>query len=554
MADSNQFFKNVEVKTAPRSGFNKSHKNVGTFTVGTITPILWDTLIPNSDATVKIDLTAQLPPLASDTYMRASVKLEAFAVPLRLLYGGFEKYFTGDKVYNAAGDPADVKLPRLNIGSSNNLLNTVGPGTLMDYLGGHYNKDADTSYVVRNPYVNVFPFVAYHKIYDDWYRNSLVQKPLFKQIADADPEMYATKLQDISNLPYYTAVSTLEFNLSSAFEDGVHLVDLRQRNYGCDYFTSATASAQLGPAANVTVAGTSTSGSFSIASLRAANSLQQFRERNSIAGVRLQDFVHAVYGANLTSGVAQRSIYLGSASYTVYSNGIYQTTSDSATAPGTGNPFTSVGAKYGNAYASGSDFYVKVRADEPMILMVNATLVPETNYSSGRDVSLSYFTSADPRGDLANPMLQNIGQQPIYTDELITMDIPGNKNKKVVFGYVDRYADFKCKNNSVHGQMVAVGDEQKLAGYGQLSSFVAQRTLDTYASTNPSISSNFLQIPKTALNNVLATDVASYAWYDSFINYNVVQPLYKYSMPSLQDPAYEHGSDTVIRRGGSRID
>ena len=122
MADSNQFFKNVEVKTAPRSGFNKSHKNVATFTVGTITPILWDTLIPNSDATVKIDLTAQLPPLASDTYMRAAVKLEAFAVPMRLLYGGFEKWFTGDTVYNSAGQTASIKLPSLNIASSNNLL------------------------------------------------------------------------------------------------------------------------------------------------------------------------------------------------------------------------------------------------------------------------------------------------------------------------------------------------------------------------------------------------------------------------------------------------
>ena len=553
MADSNQFFKNVEVKTAPRSGFNKSHKNVGTFTVGTITPILWDTLIPNSDATVKIDLTAQLPPLASDTYMRAAVKLEAFAVPMRLLYGGFEKWFTGDTVYNEAGSAARIKLPRLKL-DSNNLLNTVGPGTLTDYLGGHYNKDADASYVVRNPYLNVFPYVAYHKIYDDWYRNSLVQKPIFKQVVSGDPEMYASHITDISNLPNYTAIGDLDFNMSTAFDDGVKLVDLRQRNYGCDYFTSATPSAQLGDAATVKITGTAANASFSIASLRAANSLQQFRERNSIAGVRLQDYVHAVYGANLTSGVAQRSIYLGSASYTVFSNGIYQTTADSASAPGTANPFTTVGAKYGNAYASGTNFYVKVHADEPMILMVNATLVPETNYSSGRDVSLSYFTSADPRGDLANPMLQNIGQQPIYTDELITLDVPANINKKRIFGYVDRYADFKCKNNSVHGQMVAVGDAQKLAGYGQVSSFVAQRTLDTYASTNPEISTNFLQIPKTALNNVLATDIASYGWYDSFITYNVVQPLYKYSMPSLQDPAYEHGDNTVIRRGGSRID
>lgn len=552
MADSNQFFKNVEVKTAPRSGFNKSHKNVGTFTVGTITPILWDTLIPNSDATVKIDLTAQLPPLASDTYMRAAVKLEAFAVPMRLLYGGFEKWFTGDTVYNSSGTAATIKLPYLSVSSSNNLLNTVGPGTLTDYLGGHYNKNIDTQYTVRNPKLNIFPYLAYHKIYDDWYRNSLVQKPIFKQVVEGDDEIYASKVRGVSNLPYYTAIGDLSYNLSTAFDDGVKLVDLRQRNYGCDYFTSATPSAQLGSGSTVTIAGNTSSGSFTIASLRAANSLQQFRERNAIAGVRLQDYVHAVYGANLTSGVAQRSVYLGSASYTVYSNGIYQTTDASTSA--TGNPFTSVGAKYGNAYASGTNFYVKVRADEPMILMVNATLVPETNYSSGRDVSLSYFTSADPRGDLANPMLQNIGQQPIYTDELITMDVIGNANRKVVFGYVDRYADFKCKNNSVHGQMVAVGDTQKAAGFGQISSFVAQRTLDTFASTNPQISTNFLQIPKTALDNVLATDIASYGWYDSFITYNVVQPLYKYSMPSLQDPAYEHGDNTVIRRGGSRID
>ena len=553
MADSNQFFKNVEVKTAPRSGFNKSHKNVGTFTVGTITPILWDTLIPNSDATVKIDLTAQLPPLASDTYMRAAVKLEAFAVPMRLLYGGFEKWFTGDTVYNDSGSATTIKLPRLRL-DSNNLLNSVGPGTLTDYLGGHYNKDADTNFVVRNPYLNIFPYVAYHKIYDDWYRNSLVQKPLFKQVVTRDDESYATKVKDISNLPYYTAISDLDYLMSTSFEDGVKLVDLRQRNYGCDYFTSATPSAQLGTGSTVKLSGSAGNAQFSIASLRAANSLQQFKERNAIAGVRLQDFVHAVYGANLTSGVAQRSVYLGSASYTVFSNGIYQTTGDSASAPGTANPFTSVGAKYGNAYASGTDFYVKVHADEPMILMVNATLVPETNYSSGRDVSLSYFTSVDPRGDLANPMLQNVGQQPIYTDELITLDVPANANKKKIFGYVDRYADFKCKNNSVHGQMVAVADAEKLAGYGQVSSFVAQRTLDTYASTNPEISTNFLQIPKTALNNVLATDIASYGWYDSFITYNVVQPLYKYSMPSLQDPAYEHGDNTVIRRGGSRLD
>ena len=76
------------------SGFDKSHQNLLTTKCGTITPILIDELIPGSKVNLKLALSASLPPLASDTFMRCSVKVRAFFVPFRLLAGSFESWFT----------------------------------------------------------------------------------------------------------------------------------------------------------------------------------------------------------------------------------------------------------------------------------------------------------------------------------------------------------------------------------------------------------------------------------------------------------------------------
>ena len=76
------------------SGFDKSHQNLFTSKVGTITPVLVDELIPGSKVNLKMALSASLPPLASDTFMRCSIKAEAFFVPMRLLCASFESFFT----------------------------------------------------------------------------------------------------------------------------------------------------------------------------------------------------------------------------------------------------------------------------------------------------------------------------------------------------------------------------------------------------------------------------------------------------------------------------
>ena len=87
----------VPVNVPRLSGFDKSHQNLLTTKCGTITPILIDELVPGSKVHLKLALSASLPPLASDTFMRCSVKVEAFFIPLRLLAGSFESWVTDNE-------------------------------------------------------------------------------------------------------------------------------------------------------------------------------------------------------------------------------------------------------------------------------------------------------------------------------------------------------------------------------------------------------------------------------------------------------------------------
>ena len=87
-------FTKVPLNVPKLSGFDKSHQNLLTSKCGTITPILVDELIPGSKISLKLALNAQLPPLASDTFMRCSIKTEVFFCPTRLLASSFESWFT----------------------------------------------------------------------------------------------------------------------------------------------------------------------------------------------------------------------------------------------------------------------------------------------------------------------------------------------------------------------------------------------------------------------------------------------------------------------------
>lgn len=202
------------------------------------------------------------------------------------------------------------------------------------------------------------------------------------------------------------------------------------------------------------------------------------------------------------------------------------------------------------------------------------TLVPKVTYATGIDRKLIRYTN-NSRTDLANPLLQNTGNEPIWTSELSVDDVlkqDGITGHTQIFGYQERYADWKSKQDEVHGLLRerspfwvqnlpdASGGTYPNAQYrsdvGSLESFALQSSFGLGGTVTPTIDSSFLRIPEDYLDKVSAVegDISKYGcWIDTYFNFKASMPLARYSVPSLQDPAYEHGVDVSLNRGGSRL-
>ena len=597
MANKKSLTNGVSLKVENRSGFDKSRFNALTTGVGTLTPLAKQLLIPSSGK-LRLKISAQLPPLASDAYLRSHLKVEAFAVPLRLCYGGFESWYCGREVYDAYNDAfGRAKLPFVALFGSADVADnehtslaqdfhneyefapsssnpdTVLAGGLYDYLGVNFYKDeylACTAPKSKDTYIatlangvnnedidvdvtpcNFFPFMCYSLIYDEYYRNKLVERPLFGPPASRpsqDYEFESPKLR-LANLPYISSLSKigiLPFTRDFASDnhvsdpsgnyitsDLIHgsLFQLRQRNYGDDYFTAATPSLQEGSPAQVDTS----AGYFTIAALRAESSMQRFRELNNYASPDYIQTNVARYGVAPSAGVAQKPILLGSADFPMYTSGVEQTAQSASQSVNT--PFNTVGSRYGRAHAEGSDFVCDFDVKEPAYLMVIVSLVPEATYSQGFDRDMQLFVTDGDLVDLPCAIFENIGNEPIYLNEIASV-------YSSVFGYVQRYLWHKLGHqNEVHGLFKA-GES--------LESFVVQRGF----ASGPSLSKQFLQVKTTDLDNVAAVSsgISQFGvMIDSRVELFVSEPLSESSIPSLADPDSEHGHSVYVKTGGSKL-
>lgn len=574
-----QLVNGVSIKVDNRSGFDKGYFNALTTQVGSITPIVKQLMLPNSSGSCRVKISAQLPPLATDAFLRSHLKLEAFFVPLRICYGGFESWFCGREVYDANNQTfVRAKLPYFLVpdyfnfegsysdGTTVAFDKAFGPGSLLDYFGVYwkYNKTftsprtvlvdagpAPDEETAGEPYrgLNIFPWLCYGLIYDEYYRNKFVERPLFAPPTARSAQDMVLESTALSayNLPFISsgdaigvvgASDAVTFGTNSGvIKDELlngRLCDLRQRNYGDDYFTAAMPNAG-GEGTTISIV----NGKFSIGALRLGNAMAEFEDVNNYASPDYIQTLSARYGASLSAGIAQKPILLGSADFAMYTSGVEQTVSTQY-ATESSNPFKSVGARYGRAHAEGSDFVCKFNVDEPGYFMVMATLVPEAQYFQGVSRDMQLFLSAsggDSLTDLPCGLLESIGNDAIFNNELRCSDAG-------VFGYVQRYLWHKLGNrNQVHGLFRK--DEN-------LGSFVVQRGFDAVQGIN----SAFLKVKPTDLDNVAAVsgDISKYGcMIDSKIDLFVSEPLTESAIPALANPAHEHGRSVYLKTGGSKL-
>lgn len=573
MSHSSNIFEQRKVQIKNKSGFDLAHSNFLTQTCGTLTPVCVVPMLPNDSISLGFMSQVKLPPMATSFYGRVDYRLEAFFVPYRILWGGWENFLTmptndpyGTQTIRPkylpnllfAGDGTDTSfVSRLN--------ETFKRGSLADYLGfkgvPHLDKTGNAKFAINN----IMPFLAYHKIYDDWYRNANIQKPVFTRSE--------TPTKSLSSLPWnpkYTTVlaatnpltdgggnsgwshdevtgdseilKQFGFNLNfrysdtlvtPEFADGSDLFTLRQRNWSKDYFTTATLYPQqngLTGGAGVTSSVSAGSTTFTISQLRQANILQKWLERNNIAGERYADQIRATFGVLPSDAMLDRPIFLGGSNFGIYTNSIAQNAGGDA--GNSSNPFRGeVGSDAGQTSGFGKDSLIdKFTATEHGIIMVLGSIVPHQTYSTGSSRMFGMSTFAD----IPNPMFEGLGEEAVYKEELTPDLVAVNQ----VFGYTQQYAWMKYMNDEVHGLLV---DNESL------QSFCLQRSFDRTVK----LDSSFIQIPTDFLDQVMS--VASKAsgfccWNNMYFDIKKTSLLSQYTIPTLGEQPNTH-TETVPNTG-----
>ena len=301
---------------------------------------------------------------------------------------------------------------------------------------------------------------------------------------------------------------------------------------------------------NDVVSGSSQSVStgFSIASLRAANALQKWLERNNIAGTRYYDQILAHYGVLPSDAVFQRAVLLGAMTNPVIVNSIASTNNNN---PGTGSQYADVtatiarnpygkttGAQFGRGNAFGKDRLINnFEVKEHGYIIILFSLVPHAYYSTGCRRYLAY---RDASSDFAFPEFAGIGDQEVYKYEMFSGAL--TDPSEPVLGYSQRYAEYKYHDDEVHGLLT---DGQSL------DSFVLQRGFDTTVSLN----SSMLEIPTNFMDEVMVvtSSVSGFnAIVDCYFDAKYLRALPEYSLPTLCENEGS-GHKVLVNKGGTRL-
>lgn len=533
MSHTSKVFQKVPVKVQDRSGFDMSHENLFTASIGTLIPASVEEVMPGDVVSVGGAISVELPPLATNFKGRVDARLEAFFVPNRLLWAGWQDFICQDPNHKPIVPNFSVasEIPKVTLSIQN-----AGAGSLADYLGAKSviptQGQSQTNYAF-----NALPFLAYKKIWDDWYRDSNIQQPFFVDGLTTNSTPFA------SGLPYLRTGGVIPSgqnpNSGPIGNNGQDLRNLNQRNFSKDYYTTMTTAPQSGAESRLkfSVDSTTNEGSFSIASLRTANALQKWLERNNIAGTRYFDQILAHYGVLPSDAVFQRSVLLGSMTTPVVVNSISQQAQGSNAQ--SKNPYAnSTGAQFGKGNAFGKDRLINnFEVKEHGYIFILFSLVPHAYYSTG---TRRYIATRSTSDTFAFPEFAGIGDQEVYKYELSSSI--GNLVNKDIVGYSQRYSEYKYHDDEVHGLL---RDGQSL------SSFVLQRGFDD----SVSLSSSMLEIPTNYMDSVMVTTegISGFnAIVDCYFDAKYLRPLPEYSLPTLCESEGE-GHKVYVPKGGTRL-
>lgn len=556
-----------------RTKFDRSHVYKTTFDSGKLIPVFIDEVLPGDTTRMSVNYFARLAtpikPIMDNIYLDWFF----FFVPNRLVWEHWQNFCFEQE---NPDDSTDYVIPTVAAtGNSDNAY----VGSLWDYFGLPVNTSGNLSGI------SALPFRGVYLIYNEWFRDENLQKSVKIQKGDTNEVLNSARATEqpswvftsgtsivpgfacpprgkrhdyfTSALPWtqkgpgvsiglagtasivdptpgtgyllhstdrqLAAVSAYGGDSSSSGGSRVTFGDnsIKFRRYGSDYSTvggfagntdsditidAQKASTYLG---NDSYVDLDTSSIFTINSLRTAFQMQKFYERLARGGSRYTEVLRSFFGVVSPDARLQRPEFLGSFTKMVNVNPIAQTSATNDTSPqGNLSAYGVTAAKFHGFTKSfvehGYIFgFVCARADLTYQQGINKMWLRSTVY------------------DFYWPTFAHLGEQAIELREIYAQ---GSESDTTVFGYQERYAEYRYKPSQITGKFRSSVTGGNLDVWHLSQFFQNAPTLnDEFITENPPI------------ERIVAVPSEPEFLLDIGFRYTTVRPMPMFGTPGLVD-------------------
>lgn len=479
-----------------RTKFDRSHVYKTTFDSGKLIPVFVDEVLPGDTTRMSVRYFARLAtpikPIMDNIYLDWFF----FFVPNRLVWEHWQNFCFEQE---DPDDSTDYVIP--TVAATGNSNNTY-VGSLWDYFGLPVNTSGNLSGI------SALPFRGVYLIWNEWFRDENLQKSVKIQKGDTNEVLDSSRSSDqpawvfttgtnifpglacpprgkrhdyfTSALPwtqkgpgvsiglagtatlvdpspvsgYFVQQSNNKLGAAQLSENaGVHSVftgngSLSYGSGGCEVSIAGHASSGSGMDTVTAQPGSSwlsknsyadldSSSIFTINSLRTAFQMQKFYERLARGGSRYTEVLRSFFGVVSPDARLQRPEFLGSFTKMVNVNPIAQTSATDDTSPqGNLSAYGVTAAKFHgftksfveHGYVFG---FVCARADLTYQQGINKMWLRSTVY------------------DFYWPTFAHLGEQAIELREIYAQ---GSEADTTVFGYQERYAEYRYKPSQITGK------------------------------------------------------------------------------------------------------
>jgi len=517
-AMSVDFSKVPDVKIE-RSRFQRNSTFKTTFDAGKLIPCFLDEVLPGDTHTVSMDIFARLATPIKPIMDNMQMDTMFFFVPMRLVWEHTQNFF-GERRPDPDSSIA-YTVPTVALPASTGA--TIG--SIYDYFG------LPTG--VPDLPVNSLPLRAYNRIYNDWFRDENLIDSVTMRTGDTGdvPADFAvwdsgkrydyftsclTQAQKGSAVTIPVGASTapvVRVASAAAWEGYKGGTDNYVTAGGIDWNANhirdgANAAVSLDPMGGLE-ADLSSAFATTINSLREAVQVQALLEKDARGGTRYIEHNWVHFQVRSSDARLDRPEYLGGGTSSVNFHPVAQTTF--ATTPTEKNAQGNLAA-FGTVSARSHGFSQSFEEHGYIIGIVRVRA--DLTYQQGLDRLWSRST----RYDFAYPVFAHLGEQAVLSKEIYCDGTSGDAD---VFGYQERYAEYRYKRSQITGLFRSTGSTP--IDYWHLSQEFSAR---------PELNEAFIT-EAPPVDRCIAVATEPHFLFDSFIKQTSARPLPVYSVPTL---------------------